>query len=938
MKSLNRRILKYLLLLLLLCGVTVSASSSTLRNQGAAVLRSNINIYFRDFPASFAPEAASQLFPYSRLLRIDNEVPLDGAHPPLIQLMPEFEAYPLLDLQKESGSRSFYPLYRASIVIAVDQSRFAKSLDSYDDLAVLAESGEKLGLLLQPEFLMASLTYASPSREKKAAWKESLAKLAAEGRLNIYSGSEARTPWPLSVMSNQFQAETLPPVLILFDYQAAQLNMRAGADRYTFHVPEEGSLFVDFGLLADGEEAKTFLDTAVQLRGKEEMARDFLAYGYRLADGRSPKVMSEGAEATTLRSLGYPPEEEYEGHLIRIKNYERFNYEIMGFGAEFRRDIRGTLRFLPSSQEEEHIFLIILVPLFLLWIFSIYHRLDDPQIKRPMGILLFWLSAAILLHFIQVMYSNSISRMVVNYIRFLPLFGMVESWSYTGLCLYRARLGLSKQARNLYWLLSIWTYVLAMLFITNEFHGLSFKLNIFRQIQSIGPIGLLSLITLFLLFFIGYRFWLLGQSLWRRKWFVLPALLFLLLIALNVAYFYQGGSIDNGNYDLINSFGAAIILEVCMRIRLIPVNTGYFKLFRNSPIRLRLMNAEMNELYPPERDDIPLRTMKKIKETLLAAEESTSGEDSPFGEDGTPAQQAGAGAKGTLRKNPLEKKIFRHFTLPRLFHSDHAAQQKQSVPVKVSGREHRDLVYNISRITGGYLIWEENLAPVRQLKDRLSAIQEQLEEQREILSQEKTIRSQVLSMHIRSRMLKEIESSLSQKVDEMKEILSEVAERKEDADFVRSKLGLVKIMVSQCKRKSNLLVRGEERISLEEMQLIFREALTDAQTSGIGGFAVCSGEGDLDIQRVLILYDLLQELLQRSVDLKNVHFFVNLKSRPGICSMQLIFSSESVVEQSFFEPDKDLLQRLESLPSKLSMASEGKDVRLHLVLKEEDKS
>lgn len=926
MKSLNCRILKYLLLLFLLCGVTVSASSSMLRNQGAAVLRSKINTYFHDFPASFAPQAASQLFPHSRLLRIDNEVPLDGAHPPLIQLMPEFEAYPLLDLQKESGSRSFYPLYRASIVIAVDRSRFAKSLNSYDDLAFLAQSGEKLGLLLQPEFLMASLTYASPSREKKAAWKESLAKLAAEGRLNIYSGSEARTPWPLSVMSNHFQAETLPPVLILFDYQAAQLNMRAGADRYTFHVPEEGSLFVDFGLLADGEEAKTFLDTAVQLRGKEEMARDFLTYGYRLADGRSPKVMSEGAEATTLRSLGYPSEKEYEGHLIRIKNYERFNYELMGFGAEFRRDIRGTFRFLPLSQEEEHIFLIVLVPLFLLWIFSIYHRLDDPLIKRPMGILLFWLSAAILLHFIQVMYSNSISRMVVNYIRFLPLFGMVESWSYTGLCLYRARLGLSKQARNLYWLCSIWTYVLAMLFITNEFHGLSFKLNIFRQIQSLGPIGLLSLITLFLLFFIGYRFWLLRQSLWRRKWFVLPALLFLLLIALNIAYFYQGGSIDNGNYDLINSFGAAIILEVCMRIRLIPVNTGYFKLFRNSPIRLRLMNAEMNELYPPERDDIPLRTMKKIKETLLAAEESTVD------------KQAGADVKKNLREISLEEKFPRRFFLPRLFHIDRAAQQKQSVPVKVSGREYRDLVYNIGRITGGYLIWEENLAPVRQLKDRLSTIQGQLEEQREILSQEKAIRSQVLSMHIRRRMLKEIESSLSQKVDEMKEILNEVAERKEDADFVRSKLGLVKIMVSQCKRKSNLLVRGEERISLEEMQLIFREALTDAQTSGIGGFAVCSGDGDLDIQRVLILYDLLQELLQRSVGLKKVHFFVNLKSRPGICSMQLIFSSESDVEQSFFEPDKDLLLRLESLPSKLSLAAEGKDVRLHLVLKEEDKS
>ena len=932
MKSLNCRILKYLLLLFLLCGITVSASSSMLRNQGAAVLRSKINTYFHDFPASFAPQAASQLFPHSRLLRIDNEVPLDGAHPPLIQLMPEFEAYPLLDLQKESGSRSFYPLYRASIVIAVDRSRFAKSLNSYDDLAFLAQSGEKLGLLLQPEFLMASLTYASPSREKKAAWKESLAKLAAEGRLNIYSGSEARTPWPLSVMSNHFQAETLPPVLILFDYQAAQLNMRAGADRYSFHVPEEGSLFVDFGLLADGEEAKTFLDTAVQLRGKEEMARDFLTYGYRLADGRSPKVMSEGAEATTLRSLGYPSEKEYEGHLIRIKNYERFNYELMGFGAEFRRDIRGTFRFLPLSQEEEHIFLIVLVPLFLLWIFSIYHRLDDPLIKRPMGILLFWLSAAILLHFIQVMYSNSISRMVVNYIRFLPLFGMVESWSYTGLCLYRARLGLSKQARNLYWLCSIWTYVLAMLFITNEFHGLSFKLNIFRQIQSLGPIGLLSLITLFLLFFIGYRFWLLRQSLWRRKWFVLPALLFLLLIALNIAYFYQGGSIDNGNYDLINSFGAAIILEVCMRIRLIPVNTGYFKLFRNSPIRLRLMNAEMNELYPPERDDIPLRTMKKIKETLLAAEES------PAGEESTVDKQAGADVKKNLREISLGEKFPRRFFLPRLFHIDRAAQQKQSVPVKVSGREYRDLVYNIGRITGGYLIWEENLAPVRQLKDRLSTIQGQLEEQREILSQEKAIRSQVLSMHIRRRMLKEIESSLSQKVDEMKEILNEVAERKEDADFVRSKLGLVKIMVSQCKRKSNLLVRGEERISLEEMQLIFREALTDAQTSGIGGFAVCSGEGDLDIQRVLILYDLLQELLQRSVGLKKVHFFVNLKSRPGICSMQLIFSSESDVEQSFFEPDKDLLQRLESLPSKLSLAAEGKDVRLHLVLKEEDKS
>lgn len=831
-------------------------------------------VYFADWPGSYLSEALGSFFPYSEMFRLDRQNSLERGTAPQIQLLSDNQAQPILQNRGVSSqSATFVPLYRATLVIATDLSQIGQAVHSFAELFA-QQKESSLGLFLEPEYLLAAFTQNKLSAATTAPWLQAMREANAADRLELYAGDDANHAWPLALLNGRNESLALPPYLILWDYQAAQLGQYGSGHDYVFHVPQEGSLYLDFGLFATGVEAVSQLNLRLPLKLESQLQATLLAYAYRLPGGQMPS-----AQETGERFLAYPAASEYLAAKRRVVEPGRFNVDLLRLEARFRREVLGQALWLPASAEEEHIFLIFLIPLFLIWIASLFYRLDAPVIRHPMGILIFWLGFAVLLHFAQVMYANSPDTEVLFYLRFVPYFGMVDSWFFTGVGLAFSRGVINSRGVRLAYGLSVLLYGLGIAFILNEFHGLSFTLNLYHQYQRMGPFFYLSALLASTQLLLG--FYLLARSqIHLRKWVVyLPGLFLAVIFLANLLFYFQHGSQRDLNYDLLNTLAAASFLELALQLRLIPANTSYFRLFRYSPAKLRLLSEDLHHIYPAERDDLRPETREAIRSAIRQ-------------------RQARAGEEKSAIKVPSS--------------SDPALQ------------------FSISPLRGGYLIWEENLQDITRLHSELSKLTQVLEQQGHLLEREHSIHSQYLSMQIRRKLLHAIEASLEENMRSIQKCLEGIHQIQNDPARLRHELARLKIFVSQCKRKSNLLIRVDEMISFEEIQLILREALTDAETAGIHGFAMAQGEGQLAARNVLLLYDYLQGLLQASVDLIEPAFFITVQKTPRGAACQILYSSQSELDENFFTAPGEIASRLAESRVQLSVERDQKDNRVSL--------
>ncbi|MDO5033631.1 MAG: hypothetical protein Q4D97_02210 [Eubacteriales bacterium] len=864
-------------------------------------------IYYQDYPGSMLGAALDNSFPYSDRIRLSSELSLHAGVPDLVLLLGEHQAYPSLRHSSQREQSAFKVLYRATLVIAYDWYRVRQEINSWEDFAAYVNRGgaQEVGLFIEPEYLLSSWQMASRDPQTLDRWYGSLASLHQQDLLKIYRGKETNTAWPLKIITGDLTPDLLPPILILWDYQAAQINIKLNQDLYNFHVPREGSLFVDYGLYGQGIVARDFLNLRISPLTEDLLGPGLLAKGYRLPDGSSASLRKNLDRPAWLdavdwsRDYGYPPEAEYGDQQLRIKNYEQFNHGLLTNQSVFRREILGHSPYLPANPEEEHIAVSFFLPLFLLWIASIFFRLDDRSIRRSMGLLLFWLGTALVMQFVLLMYTNFMTWDILYYIRFLPYFGVLESWFFTGVSLASSQGIINRNWRRGFFLLSLVFYASGVAFIFNDLLGLSFSLNAYKVIVKLGPLGYVVIGLMLVLWLLGFALLLSCQAKIYRSTLMLPLLAFVLLLAANFAFFHYDAGLRSNNLDLINILGFALILELSIQTRLIPANSGYIKLFRYSPVNLRLWNEELTDIYPPEKDDIPRHSLTKLREEI----------------------------KGKYLADLVEDKKapFWQFWLWR---KPHQPQLQENL--RVPSVERNGLIYNVSQINGGYLIWEDDISDIQNLGQELSGLNNVLEQRAKLMAKERSIRSQYISMRVRQNFLNSIEESLASQLSVIRQSLAEI-EKSQDRAFVRKELGRVKIMVSQCKRKSNLLVRGEETIAGEEVGMIFQEALQDASTAGVKALAVCRCQEPVPTSMLLLAYDYLQALLEKSVDLSAPSAFVNVQYKEGHLDLHILYTAQDALVEDFFVN----LLNLDQYPrvqAQLQVSQDGPDHNIRLMV------
>ena len=164
-------------------------------------------------------------------------------------------------------------------------------------------------------------------------------------------------------------------------------------------------------------------------------------------------------------------------------------------------------------------------------------------------------------------------------------------------------------------------------------------------------------------------------------------------------------------------------------------------------------------------------------------------------------------------------------------------------------------------ITGGYVLWTEDMSPVQQLNEDLQDIADQLSEENVILQKENELRSQKAEYEIENELYDQLNADLQSKIKQIDALVSVETERE---DQYLQNLRVACVYCAYLKRRANLYLLAEQNstVSVAEVELSIRESLEYLKLLKVQSSSQVFGEGELTGQEALTLYETFEKILE----------------------------------------------------------------------------
>lgn len=190
-----------------------------------------------------------------------------------------------------------------------------------------------------------------------------------------------------------------------------------------------------------------------------------------------------------------------------------------------------------------------------------------------------------------------------------------------------------------------------------------------------------------------------------------------------------------------------------------------------------------------------------------------------------------------------------------------------------------------------YVVVEEDLSELLELRKKLTNETKELEETNALLSNMIDIYSQQASLTYKLEITNEIEQSIGKTKEEMLSILSTIPDKITEKNNVecKQKLGTIAFLLGYMKQKCMLLLNAKEQknITEEAFSLLLDVISHDVQSIGFVnvGFTILS-KGDVPFDFALAINDLIYNI-SRAYAFKNVTMFLILDASKGTCVANL---------------------------------------------------
>ena len=556
----------------------------------------------------------------------------------------------------------------------------------------------------------------------------------------------------------------------------------------------------------------------------------------------------------------YPPSAEYARAAV-LNDYTHLNTTAQSNTKHFRRDIRGTHRYNAANGQEQQLTALLYITAVIIWTGSITHRAMQKGVRRATYI------TSILL----------VGWTIVRMLKF-QLFEMATLGRYLWYSFYLFELGIPLV---LLWLSSAidrpegeikppkwWRYfaktsiVLALLVTTNDLHQLVFTFDfpIGDWNRNYGYAIVFYIVTIVIFVELVLSQLMIAQKSRHspgRPAFLLLPCFYLLLVGYAIGYMLRVPVFFNSDLTITIGVFTLLYIEVCIRIDLIPVNTKYRLFFNASPQRIQIMNHDGVVLL--RAADAP----QLSRETCRRLEENP-GSPQPNGED--------------------------------------------------------ELLY-ADPISGGMVVWHEDIRIIRQLNREIAESVEQLNAANTILEQSMTISRSLTIPKMRLELLSDLKNSIRHHLDELTQMLRHIPEQGEPSAY----LARIAMLVCYIKRKCHLffLEQRTDTLPMNEMALYMEELSEYAAFTGLScAFTGKPPSGSIPLQAAVILYNYLYRMFQWLYEQGAKSFLIKIGGGSGTMVVRTMQSDRNPLP----EFDAEMLAEIETLGGSVAVETlEGLD-------------
>lgn len=204
-------------------------------------------------------------------------------------------------------------------------------------------------------------------------------------------------------------------------------------------------------------------------------------------------------------------------------------------------------------------------------------------------------------------------------------------------------------------------------------------------------------------------------------------------------------------------------------------------------------------------------------------------------------------------------------------------------------------VLNSKAISGGYVLWQNDLTEIKSLLTELRETQERLNENIILLRAELELKENKVRLDEKNRIYDRITNEVSSQLKKAEELLNVAKEHPEKTKDV---LLQICVLSAYVKRRSNLLLLNEESryISSRELEYCFRESLKNIELANImtSMDSVC---GDmLSVEFAVLAYDLFENIIEAFVEDINA-VLVHLHCRNGDVNLRIQIGCENDITE-----------------------------------------
>ena len=205
-------------------------------------------------------------------------------------------------------------------------------------------------------------------------------------------------------------------------------------------------------------------------------------------------------------------------------------------------------------------------------------------------------------------------------------------------------------------------------------------------------------------------------------------------------------------------------------------------------------------------------------------------------------------------------------------------------------------VLNSKKISGGRILWQNDLTQIKQLLAQLTETQEQLNENNVLLKAELELKENKVRLDEKNRLYDRIASEVYSQLEKAEKLLK-LAE--ENPEKTRETLLQICVLSAYIKRRSNLLLLNEENSTIQskELEYCFRESLKNFELNNviISFDSVCNDM--LSVEFAVLAYDLFENIVE--VFIENINaVLVHLHCKNGDVRLRIQIGCENEISEA----------------------------------------